>query len=230
MSDNTPNTDPAATPEQPQATPDTPVAPGAAPQAPAFPSAPEPSQPAMPSAPGEPYVAPAADYPGAPAAPAFPAAQGFGAAPAAPSYPGAPAAPAYPGAPAYGQAPAYNMAAPPKPKGLALTAMILGIAALVLFFIPFLSPLLGLVALVLGIMALIKKQSLGFGLTGLITGALGLIIGGIITIGVIVAFSMGGDLVSQSMDAAEACQNGATSVEVLGETISCDTLLRGSTN
>lgn len=238
MSDNTPNTDPGTFPEQPQPASDAPVTPPAAPEQPApgapyvapiadAPAAPE--YPAAPAAPGYPGAPAAADYPGAPAAPGQPGAAGAPQYPGAPGYPGAPAAPGYPGAPAfgagpgYGGAPAYG-AGPVKPKGLALTAMILGIASLVLFWVPFLSPLLGLVAVVLGIMALVKKHHFAFGLTGLITGALGLIIGGFITMGVIIAFSLGGDVIQQGMSAAEACQAGAETVEIMGETVYCDSL------
>jgi hypothetical protein len=82
-----------------------------------------------------------------------------------PGYPGYPAAP---------------------PKGLSLTAMILGIVALVLticaFFFPFPGMLLGIAAAVVGFVALskVKRQELGgrgMALSGVITGILAIVLG-----------------------------------------------------
>jgi len=85
-----------------------------------------------------------------------------------------PAPPAAPTAPAYG-------AAPIQPKGLAIAALIVGIVSLV-FCWPFFGVIGiagGIVAVILGIIALRKAQSKGMSLTGIITGAVA-IVGGII--------------------------------------------------
>lgn len=223
MSDNTPNTDPTEgavppvppvppVPQAPPVPPAAPVAPGAA-EAPAPETAWQPAAEARPApetqaAPGAPYVAPA------PAAPGFPAQ----------AAPGLPAAAPYPGAPAYGQVPPAS-----KAKGLALTSMILGIAALVCFWVPFLAPALGLVAVVLGIVALVKKQSFGFGLAGIITGSLGIIIGIFVLVAFFAALALGGDvltgLVEQGQQVYDACMGGADYVEIDGVTVYCEDVL-----
>lgn len=92
---------------------------------------------------------------------------------------------AYPGQAGYGQA--------PKPKnGLAITALVLGIIAIVLGVIPgigFISFLLGPLAVIFGIIALVKKQKKGFSITGIVLGALGAVIAGLITALIAVAVS-----------------------------------------
>lgn len=90
--------------------------------------------------------------------------------PAAPQ-PEQPAAPAY-AAPAYG-------AAAQQPKGLAITAMILGIAGIVLAWIPgvnWLALPAAIVGLILGIIALKKGQPRGMALTGIILGAIAIVL------------------------------------------------------
>ncbi|GAA3285150.1 DUF4190 domain-containing protein [Nesterenkonia halobia] len=74
--------------------------------------------------------------------------------------------------------------AAPAKKGLGITAMVLGIIAVVIAFIPVLGVggfILGLVAVVLGIVAVIKRKGRGQGIAGIITGVLSLIIAGIVT-------------------------------------------------
>jgi len=63
----------------------------------------------------------------------------------------------------------------PSPKGLAISALVLGIAAFLLGLVPILGALLGVAAVVLGILALVKKQSKGLSITGLVLGAVGAI-------------------------------------------------------
>lgn len=116
------------------------------------------------------------------------------------SQPSAPQAPAYPPAGGPPQAPQYAQGqqypqppqGPVTPKGLAITALILGIAALIFAWVPFLGFILGAVGVILGIMALVKKQPKGLGLTGLILSAVAVIAGLIVTIIAAVAlFSFG---------------------------------------
>ncbi|GLB67781.1 DUF4190 domain-containing protein [Arthrobacter mangrovi] len=94
---------------------------------------------------------------------------------------------AYPGQPGFG----YGQA--PKPKsGLAITALVLGIVAIVFGVIPgigFISFLLGPLAVIFGIIALVKKQKKGMSITGIVLGALGAVIAGIITALIAVAVS-----------------------------------------
>jgi hypothetical protein len=90
--------------------------------------------------------------------------------------------------PPYGQYPdqgGYGYQAPvQEKKGLAITALVLGIVALVLGVIPgigFLSFILGPLAIIFGIIALIKKQKKGMSITGIVLGALGVIAAIVIT-------------------------------------------------
>lgn len=107
--------------------------------------------------------------------------------------------------------------------------MILGILGLVLCWIPFLGAILALAGLILGIIAMVKKQSMGFALTGVITSALGLIGGVIVTIITIATFAFiaqsGSDLFEISAEMVAQCEAGATSVEIFGETVSCSSIL-----
>lgn len=91
----------------------------------------------------------------------------------------------YPGQPGWNQQ-------PPAATGMTKAAMIIGIIAVVLSFIPFvgfISFVLGTIAVVLGIIALVKKRPRkGFALTGLITGAVALIVC-VVYIFVLIAFA-----------------------------------------
>lgn len=100
------------------------------------------------------------------------------AAPPSQGYPGGPTAP-YGGAP-YGGVP---VSAPQPGKGLAITAMVLGIVGLLGFvvalipFVGFISLLVPLAAVIIGIVALVRKSpGRPFAITGVITGALALIV------------------------------------------------------
>ncbi len=64
---------------------------------------------------------------------------------------------------------------PVAPKGLAIAALITGIVAFLMGLLPVIGALVGVAAIVLGAIALTRKQPKGFALTGLILGALGLI-------------------------------------------------------
>ncbi|RLP79864.1 DUF4190 domain-containing protein [Mycetocola lacteus] len=65
---------------------------------------------------------------------------------------------------------------PSSRRGLAITALVLGIVAVVFAFFPPLGILLGVIAVVFGIIALVKRQPKGLALTGLILGAVGVIV------------------------------------------------------
>ena len=84
--------------------------------------------------------------------------------------------PEQPAAPAYA-APAYGAVAQ-QPKGLAITSMVLGIAGIVLAWIPgvnWVALPAAIVGLILGIIALKKGQPRGMALTGIILGAIAII-------------------------------------------------------
>ena len=75
----------------------------------------------------------------------------------------------------YGVAP--NFANPvPSAKGFALAALIVGIAAFLTGWTPVLGVLLGITAVVLGIVALVRRQRKGMAITGLALGAVALVV------------------------------------------------------
>ncbi|MEJ6490630.1 hypothetical protein PQI23_12955 [Leucobacter sp. USCH14] len=101
--------------------------------------------------------------------------------PSAPVSPGAPVPPGAPAAPGHGALPPQGPQGPQQgygpggyppaqPKGLAIAALVVGIASLVFFWFWILGLLGGIAAVILGILALRKRQSKGMSLTGLITG------------------------------------------------------------
>lgn len=140
----------------------------------------------------------ATTYPGAPGG--YPGAQsGYPGAPA--GHPGTPGSPSgYPapyGAP-YGVAPT----APRPLAGLAITALVLGVIAFFIGFVPFLGLLVGLVAVILGIVALVRRQRKAFAITGIVAGAIGLLVSVAATIGWFVI--VGSTLVSSAPDSSAA--------------------------
>lgn len=168
-------------PPVPPVAPTAPAAPAApefaAPQAPVAPPAPQPefgapqfdeqptvAQPtvAQPTVPQPEFAAPAFAPPGA----AQPGQPGFQA-------PGFEQQAQYPGAPFSPQG--YPGQQKPKSNGLALSALIVGIASLVLCAFIFTGIIGGAVAVVLGIIALNKAQSKGMAITGIVTGGLALL-------------------------------------------------------
>jgi hypothetical protein len=62
-------------------------------------------------------------------------------------------------------------------KGFAIAALVLGILGIFLFWAPILGPLLGLTALVLGIIGVRRRAGKGMAITGIVLGALTLIVG-----------------------------------------------------
>ena len=83
--------------------------------------------------------------------------------------------------PAYGQ-PGYGGDQGPARNGLGIAALVVGVIALLLFWIPFLGLLLGLVALVLGFLGRGRAKrgeatNGGMALAGIVLGAIGLLVG-----------------------------------------------------
>lgn len=96
-------------------------------------------------------------------------------------------------------APAYGAVAQ-QPKGLAITALILGIASVVFCWVWWISIPAGIVGLVLGIIGMKKGQPRGMALTGIILSAIGIVIAIIliIVIAVFVAAAFNQGLVTVS--------------------------------
>jgi hypothetical protein len=69
----------------------------------------------------------------------------------------------------------YQPPGPRPAQGLAITALVLGIVALVTGWIPGWGVLVGLAAIVFGIIALAKRQGKGMAIGGIVTGVLGLL-------------------------------------------------------
>lgn len=82
-------------------------------------------------------------------------------------------------------------------KGLAIAALICGIAGLVLCWVPFLGLILAIVGVVLGIIALVKKSNKGMSIAGLICGAVGLIPAALISLAIGGLASLVGGTVSE---------------------------------
>lgn len=72
--------------------------------------------------------------------------------------------------------------ATPAPKGLAITALVVGIVAFPTGLVPVLGLILGAVGLIIGIIALVKKQPKGFALTGVILSAVAAIVSLVVTL------------------------------------------------
>ena len=111
-----------------------------------------------------------------------------------------------PPAPVYGY-PGYPR---PLPAGMATTAMVLGIVALVLCWTGVGGILLGLLAVVFGIIAVLRARrgeagGQGRAIAGLVTGALGLVLGAVLLVVWINLFTSSGftDYVSCVRDAGQ---------------------------
>lgn len=72
--------------------------------------------------------------------------------------------------------------APVNTKGLALTALILGIVAFLTGLVPWLGLILAIAAIAVGIFALIKKQSKALSITGVALGGIAFVTGVIVTV------------------------------------------------
>jgi len=72
-------------------------------------------------------------------------------------------------------------------QGLAITALVLGLIALVTGWIPVWGILLGAIAIIFGIVALAKRQSKGMAIGGLVTGAIGALTSVVVLVVIIIA-------------------------------------------
>ena len=111
------------------------------------------------------------------------------------TYTQAPSAPAYPGS------------VPAGTRGLALAALIVGIGAFVIGWIPWLGLLLGIAAVALSVVALIKHQSKVMSLFGLVLGGLAMLTGLVMTIGFMAVVNAPSTPVAAASPAVEAEQS-----------------------
>lgn len=82
---------------------------------------------------------------------------------------------------------------PPKPRrGLAITALILGILAMLIAVVPVLGAVLGIVSIILAAIALKKRQPKGLSVTGLVLGIVATIISAVMTFALLLAGSLFG--------------------------------------
>ena len=135
---------------------------------------------------------------------------------AEPAQPAAPAAPSY-SAPAYSAAPAYDPAAYGTAPGAPVPGKTMGIVAFVLSFFA------QLIALILGIVALVQSKkagrSNGFAIAAIIIGALALIVGILLVFAVVIP----------SLNAATTCLNDPTGTATMwGVNLPCEEVLKQS--
>jgi hypothetical protein len=119
-----------------------------------------------------------------------------------------PAGPALPPPPAYPAPPRPSSG--PRAGGLAIAALVVGIAAFVFGLAPGLGILIGGTAVVLGIVALVKGARKGFPVTGIILGALGVLASIATTIALIVGLSLLPTIVERSASASPQTLPSAT--------------------
>ena len=90
--------------------------------------------------------------------------------------------------------PAYNGSMypdqAPKKTGFAVAALVLGISGLLFFWIPFIGVIVALAGIVLGIIALNKKQSSGLSIGGIVCGAIALLLSIIVTIFIVLVVAV----------------------------------------
>lgn len=128
---------------------------------------------------------------------------------------------------------------PPGPqssKGLAITALVLGIAAVLTAFIPVVGAVFGIAAIVLAVLALKRRQSKGLSVTGLVLGALSTITSLIVTFALVLAGSLfgaainsiengGGETITGGSDSLES--EDSTSGEMTAEEVVPDDIAGG---
>lgn len=105
-------------------------------------------------------------------------------------------------------------AAPAKSNGLAIAALIVGIAAVLSGWVPFWGFVVGVAAIILGIIGLKKSGQKGMSIAGIITGAIGALWSLVISVIVImslVTLSVGGAVISGALNQELASQQARTS-------------------
>lgn len=95
-------------------------------------------------------------------------------------------------------------------KGMALTALIVGIVAAVTAWVPVFGGILGILAIIFGAVALKKRQSKGMGVTGLILGVLATITSIIVTVSMVL---FAGSFLSALEDSMDEPQGEVAEVE-----------------
>lgn len=102
-----------------------------------------------------------------------------------------------PGATQPGQG--YASAGGPAPsKGLAVTALVLGILGLLLCWVPIVGVALAILAIVFGIVAVRRPAGKGMAITGLVLGVLALIAGAIFSVIWYFAYTVGQDCIDET--------------------------------
>lgn len=119
--------------------------------------------------------------------------------------PPAPQQPAPPYQPPAAQQPPHQPA--PAAKGLAIAALVVGIVAFLTGLVPVGGALVGIAAIILGAIALSKKQPKGLALTGLILGAVAVIA----SIGMTIGLGAVGNEVTKSLEELESTTTTETS-------------------
>lgn len=97
-----------------------------------------------------------------------------------------------------------------KPKALALSALIVGIVAFLTGLLPVVGIVIGIAAIALGVLALVRKQSKGMSITGIILGAIAALVSVAMTIG-LTAFTA--NLPRESATSAPAPSQSAEAIE-----------------
>ncbi|MFI8631301.1 DUF2510 domain-containing protein [Microbacterium sp. NPDC077663] len=142
--------------------------------------------PFLPAGAGTP-AGPSANAPGVPPVPQpYGQVPPYAAAPpayaAAPPYAAQGMPPAAYGAPSTGYPPYGGAIVPGPPQGLAVAALVLGIAAFLSAWIPFLGLIIALVGAIIGVLALVRRQRKALAVTGTVLSGLGLAWALIVTI------------------------------------------------
>lgn len=97
-------------------------------------------------------------------------------------------------------------------NGLAIAAMIVGIVAVISGWAPFWGVVVGIAAIVLGIIGLKRPGGRGMAITGIITGAVGALWSLIVTALFIVALSIGATAVQTAQNAVDQANNESKSL------------------
>lgn len=112
----------------------------------------------------------------------------------------------------------------PARPGMAVAALVLGIVAIVMFWIPFIGVICGIAAIVTGVMSM-RKINQGnlpgknMAITGLVTGIIGLVISATVLVG---AFSMGKSILDEANQMDSSTSSDTTHEKAKGDKESAD--------